>query len=57
LISQPNKNSRFPKIILNENDSSIWVSWHSGIGKDMKVEIIKVDKEQLNLTAPMPNHR
>jgi len=49
LISQPGINARYPKIILNEKDNSIMASWQTGIGKEMKTVVMKIDKEQLKL--------
>lgn len=57
LISKSNENARHPKVIVNKADNSIWVSWHVGVGENMKVEAIRLEKEQLKPTAPMPNSR
>lgn len=44
LISPSDTNARYPKIILNKKDNSVWISWHSGIGENMKIKVINLDE-------------
>jgi hypothetical protein len=46
-ISTPGVSSRFPKITYNKKDNEIWVSWHTGIGKEMKTEVMKKNVDVL----------
>ncbi len=41
LISEKDETARHPKIIVDSSDN-IWISWHSGIGNEMKVEIVRL---------------
>ena len=42
LISEPDENARAPKIAIDRSDA-VWVSWHSGIGKDMKIKVLRLN--------------
>lgn len=45
LISAPGVNARYPQVAINGKDDSVWVSWHAGRGKEMKVEVIRLKEE------------
>jgi len=47
LISKTDINSRFQKISYSNKTNSIWISWHAGIGKEMKTEIINIGVDKL----------
>ena len=42
LISEQNENARAPKITIDKNNN-LWITWHSGIGKNMKIKVIKIN--------------
>ncbi|MFB0552903.1 MAG: hypothetical protein ACETWQ_06255 [Phycisphaerae bacterium] len=44
LISQEDVNSRAPNICIGK-DGEIWITWHSGIGEDMRVRVLQYTPE------------
>ena len=42
LISGKNENARAPKITIGKNNN-LWITWHSGIGKKMKIKVLKTN--------------
>jgi len=41
LISDPGKDARYPKIVIDPDDHP-WISWHSGTGKSMKAKVTRL---------------
>ncbi len=41
LISENDKQARHPKIV-TDSSGNLWISWHSGVGEEMRVQIIKL---------------
>ncbi|PKP02645.1 MAG: hypothetical protein CVU11_11055 [Bacteroidetes bacterium HGW-Bacteroidetes-6] len=42
LISEKDITSRHPQIVYQGETNSVWISWHSGNGENMKTEVIEI---------------
>ena len=47
LVSGKNETARAPKITM-DNNHNLWITWHSGIGKDMKIKVLKMNTHTAN---------
>ena len=53
-ISKTGIVSRYPKVTYDKNADELWVSWHSGVGREMKTEVLRLKMDALIAT---PNSR
>ncbi len=42
-ISPDGLHTRHPDIVIQQDDGSVWISWHSGSGDSMKVQLLKLE--------------
>ena len=46
MISEEGENARAPQICISK-ENQIWITWHSGIGGNMKIKVLKFNPETL----------
>lgn len=46
MISEEGENARAPQICISK-ENKIWITWHSGIGRNMKIKILKFNPKTL----------